>query len=162
MANQTMRYETILIFNSALGEEAVSALVEKFKTLIAENATVEKIEEWGKRRLAYPIEDENEGYYVLWHFESKPDFPAELNRVLEITEGVLRSLVVRNEVELQPEKPAAEPVSGAPPPAPVAKAEEAPAPAPEAKAEEAPAAPAQEPQASEESAQAPAEQPEQE
>ena len=132
MANQTMRYETILIFNVALGEEAVSALVEKFKTLIAENATVEKIEEWGKRRLAYPIEDENEGYYVLWHFECKPDFPAELNRVLEITEGVLRSLIVRNEVELQPAKPAAEPVSEAPAPAP----EEVPAPA-----EEAPAAP---------------------
>jgi len=131
-----MRYETILIFNSALGEEAVSALVEKFKTLIAENATVEKIEEWGKRRLAYPIEDENEGYYVLWHFESKPDFPAELNRVLEITEGVLRSLVVRNEVEQQPEKPVAEPVvSEAPAPA---------APEAEVPAEEVPAVPAPE------------------
>jgi len=134
MANQSMRYETILIFNVALGEEAVSALVEKFKTLIAENATVEKIEEWGKRRLAYPIEDENEGYYVLWHFECKPDFPAELNRVLEITEGVLRSLVVRNEAPQQPAKPATEPVSEAP----------APAPETEAPAKEEPAAPAQE------------------
>lgn len=99
MANQIMRYETILIFNSALGEEAVSALCEKFKTLIAENSTVEKVEEWGKRKLAYPIEDEIEGYYLLIHFESKPDFPAELNRVLEITEGVLRSLIVRNQAE---------------------------------------------------------------
>jgi len=144
-----MRYETILIFNSALGEEAVSALVEKFKTLIAENATVEKIEEWGKRRLAYPIEDENEGYYVLWHFESKPDFPAELNRVLEITEGVLRSLVVRNEVEQQPEKPVAEPVVSEAP---------APAPAPEAEApvEEVPAVPA--PEESEPATAAPPEQ----
>jgi len=127
MANQTMRYETILIFNVALGEEAVSALVGKFKTLIAENSTVEKIEEWGKRRLAYPIEDENEGYYVLWHFECKPDFPAELNRVLEITEGVLRSLVVRNEVEQQPAKPAAEPAPASEAPAAQPKAEEAPA-----------------------------------
>ena len=140
MANQSMRYETILIFNCALGEEAVSALVEKFKTLIAENATVEKIEEWGKRRLAYPIEDENEGYYVLWHFESKPDFPTELNRVLEITEGVLRSLVVRNEVQQPPPaKPVAEPV-----------ASEAPAPVSEVKAEaeEVPVVPAQEPEES--------------
>jgi len=145
MANQSMRYETILIFNCALGEEAVTALVEKFKTLIAENATVEKIEEWGKRRLAYPIEDENDGYYVLWHFECKPDFPAELNRVLEITEGVLRSLVVRNEVEQQPAKPAAQPVSEAPAPAPEVQAEEAPAaPAPEASAEALAATPEQE------------------
>ena len=152
MANQTMRYETILIFNCALGEEAVSALVEKFKTMIAENSTVEKIEEWGKRRLAYPIDDENDGYYVLWQFECKPDFPAELNRVLEITEGVLRSLVVRNEVQQQqPAKPAAEPVSEAAAPAPEEPKAEA--------AEEAPPAPAQEP---EESADAEAAPPEQE
>ena len=150
MANQTMRYETILIFNCALGEEAVSALVEKFKTLIAENATVEKIEEWGKRRLAYPIEDENDGYYVLWHFECKPDFPAELNRVLEITEGVLRSLVVRNEVELQPEKPAAEPVSESPAPE---EPEETKAPA-----EETPAASVQEAEVSADAQAAPPEQ----
>ena len=114
MANQTMRYETVLIFNSALGEEAVSALVEKFKTLIAENSTVEKIEEWGKRRLAYPIEDEMEGYYLLMRFECKPDFPAELNRVLEITEGVLRSLIVRNEEEQKPEPATQEPAPAQP------------------------------------------------
>jgi len=137
MANQTMRYETILVFNSALGEEAVSALVEKFKTLIAGNATVEKTEVWGKRRLAYPINDLTEGYYLLMQFESKPDFPAELNRVLEITEGVLRSLVIRNEVE-QPQQPAAkeEPAQQAEAPA-VEKVEQ------EVEAGE-PAAPAQE------------------
>ncbi|MCL2580534.1 MAG: 30S ribosomal protein S6 [Oscillospiraceae bacterium] len=122
MANQIMRYETILVFNVALGEEAVSGLCEKFKTLIAENATVEKIEEWGKRKLAYPIEDETEGYYLLFHYESKPDFPAELNRVLEITEGVLRHLIVRNEVEQQPAKPTAAQ------PAPAAQEAETPAP----------------------------------
>ena len=103
MANQIMRYETILVFNNALGEEAVSALVQKFKTLIADNAEIEKIEEWGKRQLAYPIDDENEGYYLLLQYECKPDFPAELNRVLEITEGVLRSLIIRNECERKPE-----------------------------------------------------------
>jgi len=142
MANLTMRYETILVFSCALGEEATSALVEKFKTLIAENATVEKIEEWGKRRLAYPINDETDGYYILLHFESKPDFPTELNRVLEITEGVLRSLIVRNEAELQPAPPA----QPEPAPAPAEAAEPAqPEPVPEPQAEEAPAeAPAEE------------------
>ena len=128
MANQIMRYETILVFNSALGEEAVSALCEKFKSLIAENATVEKIEEWGKRKLAYPIEDMTEGYYLLFHYECKPDFPAELNRVLEITEGVLRYLIVRNEVEQQPAKPAAEEAA---PPAAQEAAPQAEAPAAE-------------------------------
>ena len=132
MANLTMRYETILVFSCALGEEATSALVEKFKTLIAENATIEKIEEWGKRRLAYPINDETDGHYILLHFESKPDFPTELNRVLEITEGVLRSLIVRNEAEFQPAPPA----QPEPEPAPEPQAEEA-APAEEAPAEEA-------------------------
>ncbi len=67
--------------------------MEKFKSLIEKNATVEDVNEWGKRKLAYEINDETEGYYVLYTFESKPDFPAELNRVLNITEGVLRSLV---------------------------------------------------------------------
>jgi len=133
MANQTMRYETILVFNCALGEEAVSALVEKFKNLIAENSTIEKIEEWGKRRLAYPIEDETEGYYMLFHYESKPDFPTELNRVLEITEGVLRSLVVRNQAEFKPEPAKEEP-------APQAAQPEA-VPAEEVKAEESAAQP---------------------
>jgi len=120
MANQTMRYETILVFNCALGEEAVSALVEKFKNLIADNSTIEKIEDWGKRRLAYPIEDETEGYYMLFHYESKPDFPTELNRVLEITEGVLRSLVVRNQAEFKPE-PAQEEPAPQPEEAPVSE-----------------------------------------
>ena len=125
MANLSMRYETILVFKSALGEEAVAALVEKFKSLIAANATTEKVEEWGKRKLAYPIEDETEGHYLLVHFESKPDFPAELNRVLEITEGVLRSLIVRNEVEPGKEVAQPAPISAAP----VAAAqEESPAP----------------------------------
>ena len=138
MANLTMRYETILVFSCALGEDAVSALVEKFKTLIAENSTVEKIEEWGKRRLAYPINDETEGYYILFHYESKPDFPTELNRVLEITEGVLRSLVVRNEAEKAEEQEAAAPAAQEQPAPeqPVEAVDEAPAAAEEAAAEE--------------------------
>ena len=84
------KYETIFVVNSALGEEAVKALVEKFTTLIGANAEVETVNEWGKRRLAYPINYVTEGYYVLVSYKSEPSFPLELERVLGITEGVLR------------------------------------------------------------------------
>ena len=90
-------YEAVFIFSLNLGEEGVPAMVEKFKTLIAENAEIGEIDEWGKRRLAYPIEDETEGYYVLYNFVSGPEFPAELERKAQITDGVLRSMVVRKD-----------------------------------------------------------------
>lgn len=93
MAKISASYETIIVFNTKLGEEAIKALAEKFKTLIEENGTLDVINEWGKRKLAYAIEDELEGYYVLYNFTCKPDFPAELDRVLKITDGVLRSLI---------------------------------------------------------------------
>ena len=82
------------VFNTKLGDEAIAANVEKFKTLIANNGTIVKVDEWGKRRLAYPIEDETEGYYVLIEFDSAPELPAELDRIYKITDGVLRSLIV--------------------------------------------------------------------
>ncbi|MBQ2389708.1 MAG: 30S ribosomal protein S6 [Clostridia bacterium] len=88
-------YEVVLIFSVSQGEEATNALVEKFKNLIAENATVENVDEWGKRKLAYLIDDEAEGYYVLVNFESEADFPAELDRVTNITDGVLRSMIIK-------------------------------------------------------------------
>lgn len=88
-------YEVVLIFSVSKGEEATAALVEKFKTLIAENATVENVDEWGKRKLAYLINDEAEGYYVLVNFESEADFPAELDRITNITDGVLRSMIIK-------------------------------------------------------------------
>ena len=92
MANS---YETMLVFSVANGDESVTALVEKFKALIEANATIESIDEWGKRKLAYPINYETEGYYMLVNFTCEPDFPAELDRVVKITEGVLRSLTVK-------------------------------------------------------------------
>lgn len=129
MANLSMSYETIMIFNTKLGEEGVAALADKFKSLIEGNGTITKVEEWGKRRLAYPIEDEIEGYYLLVHFTSKPDFPTELDRVYKITDGVLRTLIVRHEEEPAKEEPKkAEPVAEAPEavePAPVAAGPEA-------------------------------------
>jgi small subunit ribosomal protein S6 len=107
MAKQTMKYETIMIFNTQLNEEGITALADKFKALIAENGTIDEVEEWGKRRLAYPIEDEIEGYYLLVRFTSHPSFPAELDRVYKITDGVLRTLIVVNEAEEKPAKAAA-------------------------------------------------------
>lgn len=88
-------YETMLVFSVANGEENVQALTEKFKALVEEHGTLESVDEWGSRKLAYPINDEPDGYYVLFNFTAGPEFPAELERIAKITEGVLRSLVVR-------------------------------------------------------------------
>ena len=92
MANS---YETMLVFSVANGDEAVTALVEKFKALIEANGTIDSVDEWGKRKLAYPINYETEGYYMLVNFTSEPEFPAELDRIVKITEGVLRALTVK-------------------------------------------------------------------
>jgi small subunit ribosomal protein S6 len=90
-------YEVVMVFSVANGDEATAALVEKFKTMITENATVENVDEWGKRKLAYAINDEPEGYYVLVNFSSTAEFPAELDRVLNITDGVLRSMIIKKD-----------------------------------------------------------------
>ncbi len=92
MAKITGKYEALYILDPAQGEESIAALVEKFKAMVEAEGTLSNIDEWGKRRLAYPINDLTEGYYVLMNFESKPEFPAELERVMKITEGVLRCL----------------------------------------------------------------------
>lgn len=93
MAKISGKYEVLYIIDPAQGEESIAALVEKFKALVESNGTLTSIDEWGKRRLAYPINDLMEGYYVLMTFDAKPEFPAELDRVLKITEGVMRSLI---------------------------------------------------------------------
>ena len=92
MAKITGKYEVLYIIDPAQGEEGIAALVEKFKAMVEAEGTLSNIDEWGKRRLAYPINDLNEGYYVLMNYESKPEFPAELERVLKITDGILRCL----------------------------------------------------------------------
>ena len=89
------KYETIIIMNNTLEEEALNALVEKFKSLIETEGTIESVDLWGKRRLSYPINDMNEGYYVFIKFSSKPTFPLEFERVLKITDGIMRYIVVR-------------------------------------------------------------------
>ena len=97
MAKISAKYKVIYIIDPAQGEEGIAALVEKFKAIVEDHGTLNSIDEWGKRRLAYPINDMTEGYYVLIEFTSAPAFPAELDRVFNITEGVMRSLIVAQE-----------------------------------------------------------------
>ena len=97
MANIQTQYETVMILNTKLGDDGIAALVEKFKNLISENGTIDNVDEWGKRRLAYEINDEVEGHYVLIDFTSGPDFPAELDRIYKITDGVLRTLIIKKD-----------------------------------------------------------------
>ena len=94
MEKLTSKYETIFIVDATLADDQIAAIVEKFRALVEANATIEKVEDWGKRRLAYPINDEVDGYYVLVNFESGTDFPAELERVAKITDGALRTMVI--------------------------------------------------------------------
>ena len=94
MAKVNANYELMLIINPALGEEGIASVVERFKTLIEKNGTLAEVDEWGARRLAYEINHITEGYYVLYSFNSVPSLPAEVERVANITDGVIRSLVV--------------------------------------------------------------------
>ena len=93
MAKTSEKYEVMYIINPNLSEEETAAVVEKFKTLVEQNGTLDEMEEMGKRKLAYEINDMSEGYYVLVKFTSNPAFPAELDRILGITDGVMRSLI---------------------------------------------------------------------
>ena len=91
----TNKYEAAMIFSVANGEEATQSLKEKFNDLIAKNGTIENVDDWGKRRLAYLINDEAEGYYVFFNFDSEANFPAELERIAKITDGVLRLMIIK-------------------------------------------------------------------
>ena len=92
-------YETLFIVDVEGGEEATKATVAKFNDIIAKNAEVVEVADWGKRRLAYPINDKPEGYYTVVTFKSEPAFPAELERLYNIDENVMRSMVIRLEYE---------------------------------------------------------------
>jgi small subunit ribosomal protein S6 len=93
MAKTSEKYELMYIINPTLSEEDTAAVVAKFKALVEEHGTLDEMEEMGKRKLAYEIDDMSEGYYVLVKFTSNPAFPAELDRILGITDGVMRSLI---------------------------------------------------------------------
>ena len=90
MEKKICSYETLFAVSGNLVEEDAKAVIEKFVTLINENASDVDVNEWGKRRFAYPINYVTEGYYVLVSYKSEPSFPIELDRVFGITEGVLR------------------------------------------------------------------------
>ena len=97
MGNVISDYEVVFILNPNIGDENIKANVERFTDLIAANGTVIEKNEWGMKRLAYPIQFLEEGYYVLIHFNSAPQFPAELERIFNITDTVLRSIVIKKE-----------------------------------------------------------------
>ena len=94
MSAVNSNYETIFIVNVTAGDEAVAGVVEKFKTLISANGEITAVDEWGKRKLAYPIDDMTEGYYVLVNFTAPANFIAELERIYNITEEIMRSIVI--------------------------------------------------------------------
>ena len=105
-----MQYELIYIIDTALEEEARNQLIARFNELIEQNGgSVQSVEEWGRRRLAYLINDKPEGYYVMVHFTSAPEVPKEIERNLGITEGILRYLTTRVEVKKSSVKPRAVP-----------------------------------------------------
>ena len=93
MAKMSEKYEVMYIINPNFSEEQTAAIVEKFKALVEANGTLDELEEMGKRKLAYEINYISEGYYVLMKFTSGPEFPAELDRILGITDGILRRLI---------------------------------------------------------------------
>ena len=97
MAKVTGSYEVLYLLNPTLGEEDTAALVARFKELAESHGTVTEVDEWGKRRLAYPINDLEEGYYVLMTFSADPAFPAELDRLMRINVNVMRSIIVSKE-----------------------------------------------------------------
>ena len=89
-----MLFRSVYIIDPAQGEEGIAALVNNFKTLAEQNGSAVEVEEWGSRKLAYPIDYKTEGYYVLMSFTSEPSFPRELDRKLRIADGIMRSLIV--------------------------------------------------------------------
>ena len=105
MAKLSEKYETMVVYSLKNGESQIETLKSKFTALIEDNATLVSVNEWGKRRLAYPINYETDGYYVLYGFDSEPSFPKEFERVLNINEGVIRFLtVVRAEAPAKPDE----------------------------------------------------------
>ena len=92
-------YENLFIVSLANGEAAAKETVNKFTTLIANNAEIVEVAEWGKRRLAYAINDESEGYYTVVTFKTASDFPAELDRLFNIDENVMRAMTIKLDVK---------------------------------------------------------------
>lgn len=91
------KYESVIIINPSVEEEGMKALIQKFTDLIDKDGKVEKVEELGKKRLAYEVKKNKEGYYVIFYFEANPQAIAELERNYRITDEVIKFIVVRAE-----------------------------------------------------------------
>ena len=99
MEKKICSYETLFVVSGNVAEDGYVALKDKFVNLISDNGSDVTVNEWGKRRLAYPINYITEGYYVLVNFKSEPEFPRELSRVFGITEGIIRYMTTAKEVK---------------------------------------------------------------
>ena len=99
-------YECLFIVDTSKGDDVVKAKVEKFTGKIAANAEFVEVNEWGKRRLAYPINDMPEGYYVVVTFKSAPEFPSEMDRLFNIDETIMRSMIIKLDYDAAEKKAA--------------------------------------------------------
>ncbi len=95
MENVKATYETMFVVDSSKGEDNTAAVVAKFKSLIEKHGEIVTFNEWGKRKLAYPINDLTEGYYVLVEYTAETSFVAELERIFNITEDIMRSMTIK-------------------------------------------------------------------
>lgn len=92
------KYETIFVLNSEMNEEQVNSTIDKVKSIIEKsNGTIENVDLWGKKKLAYEINKKTEGYFVLINFESSEDFPKELDRNFRIMDSVIRHIIVKRD-----------------------------------------------------------------
>jgi len=92
------KYEVLYVIDAQLSEEDIAANITKIEDLVKKHkGNVLNVDKWGKKNLAYPIDYKTEGYYVLMDFESAPDFPLELERIMKITESIIRYMVVRKD-----------------------------------------------------------------
>lgn len=107
MEIRNQSYETIFVVTTANGDDAVKATVEKFTTLIASNGEITQVNDWGKRRLAYPINDLTEGYYTLVYFTAPASFAAELERRYNIDDNILRAIVLKDDEKVSKSAPVA-------------------------------------------------------
>lgn len=92
------KYEFLYCIDNELNDEAKEVIINKLNAIITDNGgNIESTDKWGARKLAYPINFKNEGYYILMYFNAKPELIAELDRVIGITDGILRHMFVKKE-----------------------------------------------------------------
>lgn len=91
------KYESVIIINPTVDEEGMKALISKFTDLINNDGKVEKVDELGKRKLAYDVKKFSEGFYAVFHFEANSDLIAELERNYRITDEIIKFMTVKKD-----------------------------------------------------------------